>query len=78
MEGLLSKCTKWSCPLFGGRIPARHSRRLADPLLPIRVGLTQKSEGMEPLESRLQFTLGQRRLTLEAEHEPISAIPGSY
>ena len=24
------------------------------------------------------FTLGQRRLTLEAEHEPISAIPGSY
>jgi len=33
---------------------------------------------MEPLESRLQFTLGQRRLTLEAEHEPISAIPGSY
>ncbi|KAL0295779.1 UNVERIFIED_CONTAM: hypothetical protein Sangu_3184900 [Sesamum angustifolium] len=37
---------------------------LADPLLPIRVGLTQKySKGMEPLESRLQFTLGQRRLT---------------
>ena len=32
---------------------------------------------MEPPESRLQFTLGQRRLTLEAEHEPISAIPGS-
>ena len=43
-------------------------------------GLPQKSSKKEwnPLESRLQFTLGQRRLTLEAEHEPISAIPGSY
>lgn len=56
------------------------ARCLADPLLPIRVGLTQKSSKKEwnPLESRLQFTLGQRRLTLEAEHEPIFAIPGSY
>ncbi|CAN1125089.1 hypothetical protein LINPERPRIM_LOCUS44264, partial [Linum perenne] len=37
-----------------------------------------KKEGFESLESRLQFTLEQRRLTLEAEHEPISAILDSF
>ncbi|EEF25757.1 conserved hypothetical protein [Ricinus communis] len=45
---------------------------------PMRVDPEVKKEGMESLESRLQFTLGQRRLTLEAEHEPISAILDSY
>lgn len=56
-------------------------RSLADPLLPIRVGLTQKSSKKEWNHWRVVCSshLGkERRLTLEAEHEPISAILGSY
>ena len=54
------------CPIGLPQQMYKVDRCLAYPLLPIRVGLTQKSsdEGMEPLESRPQFTLGQRRLTL--------------
>lgn len=52
-------------------------RSLADLLLPIRVGLTQKYSKKE-WNGESSEVLGQRRLTFETEHEPISAIPGSF